>query len=303
MDSCAWSISSWSPVSPMNCVRQVGVEPAQVLAEHRRGVARRVGRHEDDLQLLDQRRVEPAQGDRDVGHRRRADVGAVRVAEEQQRRLARGRGREVEGRAAGVGERERRPPVGLGQVEPGVGVVGPSTVAGAEARVVVPAALGGAPCRRPARRQPGGEQQRRQRRAQAAADGGAHEDTVRRGARSPRTTPAIADDQREDRQEQRDARRAGPPCAVLVRRRRGPSVAASVAAPRAPSAAGERQHRRRVLGLGLALDGRLDPGRLATVAVGLDDGEGRASRRPGTGRPTARTPGTARARCRRRVGA
>ena len=68
---------------------QVGVEPAEVLAEHRGGVVRRVGGHEDDLQLLDQRRVEPAQGDRDVGHRRRADVGAVRVAEEQQRRPAR----------------------------------------------------------------------------------------------------------------------------------------------------------------------------------------------------------------------
>src|SRR3712207_8255791 len=39
--------------------------------------------------LLGQRRVDPAQRDGDVGHRRGTDVGAVGVAEEQQRRRPR----------------------------------------------------------------------------------------------------------------------------------------------------------------------------------------------------------------------
>ena len=106
----------------------------------------------------------------------------------------------------------------------------------------------------------------------------------------PEDDAGDADHQREDREEQRHSgRRArGLP--------RSCSCAADVACaapPAAPAAAGEGQHGSRVLGLGLPLDGRLDPGRLATVAVTLHQGEGQRGRRRGTDRPTGRTPGTA----------
>src|SRR3712207_7150323 len=58
--------------------------------------------------LLGQRRVDPAQRDGDVGHRGRADVGAVGVAEEQQRRRPAGLGGEVVGLPVRAGEGEGR---------------------------------------------------------------------------------------------------------------------------------------------------------------------------------------------------
>ena len=73
--------------------RQVGVEPVQVLPQHRGAVGGRVGGHEDHLHLLGHRRVHAAHRHRDVGHRRRAHVGAVGVTEEQQRRPALGAAR------------------------------------------------------------------------------------------------------------------------------------------------------------------------------------------------------------------
>ena len=233
-----------------------------------------------------------------VGH----TSGQFGVAEEQQRRAARPWRPEVVGRARGVGERERR--------AGGRARRGRARRTGRRRPRPWPApAEWSCPRRRPRRPRPaaagkregGRDQQGRQRRARRRADGGTHEDTVRRCARQPRT------------------------------RRRSPTSSARIATNSASRPAGDRpsscecvgrrvgrRRRRRAAAAGRRrqrsapargarapawpVDGRLDPGGLATVAVALHAGKA-SCRPPGTGRRRARTPGTRPARCRRRASA
>ena len=64
------------------------VEAVEIVAQHLLGVAGRVGGHEDDVDLLAVGVVEPGHRRGEVGHHDLADVGAVRVAEEDQRQPA-----------------------------------------------------------------------------------------------------------------------------------------------------------------------------------------------------------------------
>ncbi len=82
---------------------EAGLVVADVLLHGRRVVAGRVDGDEDDADLP----VDELEGVADVGERRRADVGAVGVAEEDEDRLA-AQGAEVERPAVLVGEAERR---------------------------------------------------------------------------------------------------------------------------------------------------------------------------------------------------
>ena len=70
------------------------------------GVSRRVGRHEHDLDLLLDLPGDLAQHGGDVAHVQGAHVGAARVAEEEERHEAVGRGAKVVRATFGVGQRE-----------------------------------------------------------------------------------------------------------------------------------------------------------------------------------------------------
>ena len=198
----------------------------------------------------------------------------------------------------GVGQGEGRPAVGLGQVEARVAVLRPLDRRPAPSR----GRARSSPRRRRPRSRPAPGRPRRAVRGSAgrrrAADGGTHEDTVRRVARQP-------EDHAADR---RRAARGSPGRAPAPGRARTSSPSSwrvlarspSVAVPPACLGRGERQHGRRALRLGLAVDGRLDPGRLATVAVALHRGEGELL---GVGERAAgerELLELARARCRRR---
>ena len=86
--------------------RVEGVEP---LAQERGRVAVGVAGDEDDLHLRGLVGLHLLQGRVHVGHDRGADVGAVGVANVDERELVRGLLRQVVGLAGGVGEDEIRP--------------------------------------------------------------------------------------------------------------------------------------------------------------------------------------------------
>ena len=197
----------------------------------------------------------------------------------------------------GVGEGERRPPVGLGQVEARV-ACRPAPRPAAGRRRSGRARSRPRRCRAAAarQRQPGGQQQGRQ----APGAGGCG----RRSSRGHGTSRARhAEDHAGDRRPAaRGSRRRAPrpparprPSHRLVRRR-PPSRGAAAGSPRPPSAASDSTGRR-VLGLGLPVDAsaRSRPTRYRRCSS-APSGR-RARRRPGTARPTARTPGTPPARC------